>query len=229
MKYLRLVLVVAGLLGSALPSAFAKEVKVIANSSIKADSISAAELKSVFLEEKLSLGDGTHVEPVQEKDGAVHQAFLQQYLGKTADDLQTYYRTLVFTGKASMPKELGSDAEVVAYVARTRGAIGYVAAETNTEGVKTLTIMRPENGGGERKLLTRVEPEYPDTLRRLNISGTVRLNVTIAPKGNVEIVDVVGGNPILGEAAARAVKQWIYSSGHSRITIEVTIPFDSRK
>jgi TonB family protein len=104
-----------------------------------------------------------------------------------------------------------------------------VAAETNTEGVKTLTIMRPENGGGERKLLTRVEPEYPDTLRRLNISGTVRLNVTIAPKGNVEIVDVVGGNPILGEAAARAVKQWIYSSGHSRITIEVTIPFDSRK
>ncbi len=37
-----------------------------------------------------------------------------------------------------MPKELDSDAEVVAYVIRTRGAIGYVSAETSTEGVKTL-------------------------------------------------------------------------------------------
>jgi TonB family protein len=228
MKRLKGVLIAAGLLSSAFLSAFARDVKVIANASIKTDSISAAELKGIFLEEKISLGDGTHVEPVNEKDGAVHQGFLQQYLGKTAEDLQTYYRTLVFTGKASMPKELGSDAEVVAYVARTRGAIGYVGAETNTDGVKTLTIIRSESGG-ERKLLTRIEPNYPDTLKRLNIGGTVRLNVTIAPKGNVEKVEVLGGNPILGESAMRAVKQWIYSSSHSRTTLEVSIPFDSRQ
>jgi TonB family protein len=228
MKRLKGVLIAAGLLSSAFLSAFARDVKVIANASIKTDSISAAELKGIFLEEKISLGDGTHVEPVNEKDGSVHQGFLQQYLGKTAEDLQTYYRTLVFTGKASMPKELGSDAEVVAYVARTRGAIGYVGAETNTDGVKTLTIIRSESGG-ERKLLTRIEPNYPDTLKRLNIGGTVRLNVTIAPKGNVEKVEVLGGNPILGESAMRAVKQWIYSSSHSRTTLEVSIPFDSRQ
>jgi TonB family protein len=212
MKRLKGVLIAAGLLSSAFLSAFARDVKVIANASIKTDSISAAELKGIFLEEKISRGDGTHVEPVNE----------------TAEDLQTYYRTLVFTGKASMPKELGSDAEVVAYVARTRGAIGYVGAETNTDGVKTLTIIRSESGG-ERKLLTRIEPNYPDTLKRLNIGGTVRLNVTIAPKGNVEKVEVLGGNPILGESAMRAVKQWIYSSSHSRTTLEVSIPFDSRQ
>jgi hypothetical protein len=51
---------------------------------------------------------------VFEKGGATHEAFLKQYLGKTEAARSTYYRSLVFTGKAFMPKMLGSDAEVVA-------------------------------------------------------------------------------------------------------------------
>ena len=37
------------------------------------------------------------------KDGAAHEAFLKD-LGKTESGLSTYYRSLVFTGKGSMPK-----------------------------------------------------------------------------------------------------------------------------
>jgi TonB family protein len=207
---------------------FAGDVKIIANSSVKADVISAGELKSVFLEEKNSLADGTHVEPVLRKGGRVHEAFLREYMGRTDADLQTYYRALVFTGRGSMPKELGSDVEVVAYVAGRRGAIGYVSAETNAEGVKTLAIA-DAGSRAERKLLIRVDPEYPETLKRLNIGGTVRLQVTIAPKGNVENVQLLGGNPILGEAAVAAVKQWVYASGHSRATAEVSIRFDANR
>ena len=33
---------------------------------------------------------------VLEKDGPVHEAFLREYLGGTDDDLQNYYRALVF-------------------------------------------------------------------------------------------------------------------------------------
>ena len=51
----------------------AADVKVIANGSVKADMISANEVKSVFLEESNSLRDGTHVEPVLERDGPVHE------------------------------------------------------------------------------------------------------------------------------------------------------------
>ncbi len=201
------------------------EIKVIANGSVKADIISPNEVKSVFLEEYGSL-NGIHVEPVLEKDGPVHQAFLHEYLGGTDDDLQSYYRALVFSGRGSMPKQLDSDAEVVAYVARTKGAIGYVSSETAVEDVKTLTIIREGNGSqSQRRLITRVEPEYPDTLKRLNIGGTVRLQLTIAPKGNVVTVEVLGGNPILGEAAVAAVKQWVYSPSHSRTVAEVSIPF----
>jgi hypothetical protein len=76
--------------------------------------LSAAELKRLFLEEKISLADGTHIEPVLRKGGSVHEKFLREYLGKNAGDLQMYYQSLVFSGRASMPKEPGSDAEVVA-------------------------------------------------------------------------------------------------------------------
>src|ERR1700730_8756284 len=126
---------------SVSPTASADDIKLMANSSVKANTISAGEFKRVFLEESNSLGDGSHVEPVLEKDGAVHKAFLREYIDKTDDDLQTYYRALVFTGRGSMPKKLASDVEVVAYVAKTKGAIGYVSAQTSTEGLKTLTIV----------------------------------------------------------------------------------------
>jgi ABC-type phosphate transport system substrate-binding protein len=39
-----------------------------------------------------------------------------------------------------MPKTLGSEAEVAAFVAKTKGAIGYVGAGTPTPGTKTLEV-----------------------------------------------------------------------------------------
>jgi len=140
MKYPRLLVFVAGLIFLATVPAQAGDVKVIANSSVSASSVSADDLKGVFLEEKSSLSDGSHVAPVLQKGGAAHEEFVKKYLGKTDDALQTYYRSLVFTGKGSMPKALGSDDEVVAYVAKTKGAIGYVSAGANSAGVKALAV-----------------------------------------------------------------------------------------
>ena len=116
------------------------DLKVIANPSVNVSSVSADELKSIFLVTKTSLSSGGHVEPVLEKRGPTHEAFLKEYLGKTEAALNTYYRSLVFTGKAFMPKMLGSDAEVAAYVAKTKGAIGYVNASASTPGAKTIAV-----------------------------------------------------------------------------------------
>jgi ABC-type phosphate transport system substrate-binding protein len=118
----------------------AADIKLIANPSIGVSSVSTDEVKRMFLLEKSTLDDGTRVEPVVAKGGPTHDAFLKQYLSRTDSALQTYYRSLVFTGKASMPKTLGSEAEVVAYVAKTKGAIGYVSAAAVTAGVKTLDV-----------------------------------------------------------------------------------------
>ena len=235
MKHIKAFLVVAGwpgllgqiALGTTLlgASAFAGDVRVIANPSVKADSISARELKSLYLEEKNSL-NGTHVEPVIERRGPAHEAFLHDYLGQTDDELQKYYQALVFTGRGLMPKTVSSDAEVVAYVARTRGAIGYVGASASMEGVKTLAIA--DSSGGERQLVSRVEPAYPKDLQERSIGGIVRLKVVIAANGGVEHVDVLGGNPILGESAAAAVQKWKYAAAGSRTTMEISVPFDPK-
>ena len=121
-------------------TAWGADVKVIANPSIGASSVSSDELKGVFLATKSSLNDGSHVEPVLQKAGAVHEEFLKDYVGKTGSALETYYRSLVFTGKGSMPKTFSSDAEVAAYVEKTKGAIGYVAADSATGGAKVLEV-----------------------------------------------------------------------------------------
>jgi hypothetical protein len=117
----------------------ASAIKVIAHFSMTVSQVSPDELRGVFLETKISL-DGAHVEPVLLKSGDIHDAFVKRYTGKTAVGLANYYRSLVFTGKGAMPRMFASDAEVVAYVKNTRGAIGFVSAGANTEGVKVLDV-----------------------------------------------------------------------------------------
>lgn len=202
-------------------------VRIIANPSVKTDSISAEELKGVFLEERTSLSDGSRVEPVISKGGTTHEIFVKQYLGKTESDLQTYYQSLAFTGKGSVPKAVGSDTEIAAYVAKTRGAIGYVNSDANVEGVKTLMVLESSSGAG-RRLITRIEPVYPPALYANHIGGVVKIKITIAPNGGVEFAELLGGNPILGESAIAAVKKWTYAPG-PRTKIEISVPFDPQR
>jgi ABC-type phosphate transport system substrate-binding protein len=121
-------------------TAWPGDLKVIANSSIASESISAADLKGIFLGTKTTLSDGSHAEPVLVKSGSTHDAFLKEYLGKTDAALQTYYRSLVFTGKGSAPKALSGEADVISYVSKTKGAIGYVSAGASAPGTKTLSV-----------------------------------------------------------------------------------------
>jgi TonB family protein len=218
------ILAIAGFVVAATLHVDAGVVKVIANPSVKTDAISSSELRAIFLLQKRILKDRSAVEPVLQKSGDTHESFVEQYLNRDSEEIRIYYQGLVFTGKAAMPKQVTSDAEMVEYVARSKGAIGYVSGDTQTDGVKVLTIGL-EKPRQERTLVTRVEPDYPETLRDLHISGTVRLELTVSPKGTVESVVIAGGNPILAENAVKAVKQWIYSPAASRSTVQVTIPF----
>jgi ABC-type phosphate transport system substrate-binding protein len=113
---------------------------VVANPSVKANEISGEDLKRVFLGAKTSLADGSAVEPVLAAGGATHEAFLKTFLGKTDPALRNHFKSLVFTGKGSMPRTLASDGEIVSYVAKTKGAVGYVGAGTAAAGVKKLEV-----------------------------------------------------------------------------------------
>ncbi len=63
----------------------------------------------------------------------------------------------------------------------------------------------------ERQITHRVAPVYPDLARRVGITGMVRMVATITPAGAVKSVSVVGGNPVLIDAAIAALKAWKFA------------------
>lgn len=59
-----------------------------------------------------------------------------------------------------------------------------------------------------RRAKTKVPAVYPPLARRMNLTGTVKVEVIVAPNGSVKNATVVGGHPVLANAALDAVKKW---------------------
>jgi ABC-type phosphate transport system substrate-binding protein len=131
-----LILAVAGFCGVEARA----QVVVIANPGVKAAEVSRSDLRDVFNGVATSLKDGSHVSPALLKSGATSDAFLSAYIGKPDGAFRAGWRSLVFSGQASMPRTLESDAAMVEYVARTPGAVGYVSSGAPHEGVKVLQV-----------------------------------------------------------------------------------------
>jgi len=116
------------------------QVIVIANPSVKASEISKSDLKDVFTGGSSALKDGSHVVPILLKAGSTHEEFLQAYIGKSDPAYRAGWRSLVFSGQGSMPKNLDTDTAVVDFVAHNAGAIGYIGKDSPHPGVKVLTV-----------------------------------------------------------------------------------------
>lgn len=77
----------------------------------------------------------------------------------------------------------------------------------------------------KRKVKTRVAPTYPDLARRMNVSGKVKIEVTVAPDGHVRASRVIGGHPLLVQACQDAVKEWKFVPGPDETTQVVEFDF----
>ncbi len=60
----------------------------------------------------------------------------------------------------------------------------------------------------DRKIVTKVIPEYPNIARAMHIQGSVRIDVLIEPDGKVKSVDAKGGHPVLVQSAEDALRHW---------------------
>jgi TonB family protein len=60
----------------------------------------------------------------------------------------------------------------------------------------------------KRKLLEHPAPPYPALARGMALEGVVKVDALVAPDGSVKDVNVIGGHPVLAQAAAKAVRQW---------------------
>ena len=73
---------------------------------------------------------------------------------------------------------------------------------------------------GKRKVRTRVLPEYPALAKQMNVTGKVKIETTISADGRVINTRVVGGSPLLVNAALAALKQWHFEPA-PKDTVEV--------
>jgi TonB family protein len=81
---------------------------------------------------------------------------------------------------------------------------------------------------GKRKVRTKVAPEYPPLAKQMNVTGKVKIEATVAADGHVASTRVVGGSPLLVNAALNALKQWHFEPGPKETTEIVEFSFNGQ-
>ena len=77
-----------------------------------------------------------------------------------------------------------------------------------------------------RKLKSKIPPLYPELARRMNITGIVKVQITVDKAGAIKNTKLVGGHPILANAAMDAIRKWRYESAAEETTGVVEFHFD---
>jgi protein TonB len=80
-----------------------------------------------------------------------------------------------------------------------------------------------------RKVRTKVVPEYPQLARQMNVTGKVKIEATIAADGHVLDTKVVGGSPLLVNAAMDALKKWRFEPAPKDSTEVVEFTFNGQE
>jgi len=69
-------------------------------------------------------------------------AFSSMLLGKTVSNVKALWTMKLFSGKATPPKIVNSDAEVKSAVAGNKNAIGYIRASSLDDSVKSAVTLK---------------------------------------------------------------------------------------
>jgi TonB family protein len=77
----------------------------------------------------------------------------------------------------------------------------------------------------KRKVRTLGKPQYPELARKLNLSGVVKIEVTIGADGKVKRTHVVGGHPVLATEAERAALESEFEPGPKETTEVIEFKF----
>lgn len=129
-KTFNLILVVAAF--AAVPPVFA-EVVVVVNAAAAQASMTKEEIAQVFL------GKSNSMTPVDQPESApVRAEFYKKVTDKDLSQAKSVWSKLVFTGKATLPKEVPDSAAVKKAVAANPKAIGYIEKSAVDATVKVV-------------------------------------------------------------------------------------------
>lgn len=74
------------------------------------------------------------------------------------------------------------------------------------------------SGQEARRAVVQPTPAYPEMAKQFRLSGTVKVQVVIAPDGQIKETKVIGGHPLLAEAALNALKKWKFAPSNAETT-----------
>jgi len=113
---------------------------LIANNSVAETELSAGDVQKIFLGKTANWGDGSRVVLTMLKGGDVSAEFLKKRVKKSQKQFGTFWKKAVFSGTGEMPAAFDTEADLVMFISRTPGAVGYVDESTAHDEVKVISI-----------------------------------------------------------------------------------------
>jgi TonB family protein len=107
-----------------------------------------------------------------------------------------------------------------------RRASSLIAAATLLAALLTGTSKAQAPGHEERKVVSRVAPFCPEVAKRMKVGGVVKLEVVVRANGRVKSAKVLGGSPVLIQAATTAVEKWKFEVAPQETTELVQVVFE---
>ena len=131
-------LAAAGALSICCAGAFA-QVAVVVNPKNPLASMTADQVSGIFLGKSNTLPSGATAMPTDLPDSVpTREIFYPKVTGKSTAQVKAAWSRLVFSGKATPPKELASSADVKKFVASNPDAIGYIEKSAVDSSVKVV-------------------------------------------------------------------------------------------
>jgi TonB family protein len=94
-------------------------------------------------------------------------------------------------------------------------------------GVATVSLRAQSEDapGSKRRVKLLGKPAYPDLARKLNLAGTVKVEVVVGTDGKVKRTRILGGNPVFTVEAEKAAGQSEFDAGPKETTEVIEFKF----
>jgi ABC-type phosphate transport system substrate-binding protein len=136
-----LALLVRGAIALAQPTASAPPYRVIVNPRNSIASADRSFLADAFLKKTTRWRSGDVILPADlGADSPVRRKFTEDVLNRSVTAVRSYWQQMIFSGRDIPPPELDSDEEVVRYVVKHPGAVGYVSGSADVGAAKVVSV-----------------------------------------------------------------------------------------
>jgi ABC-type phosphate transport system substrate-binding protein len=114
---------------------------VIVEPSNEVTSVERKFLEDLFLKKITRWPNDSAVRPADlAPNSAVRRKFTEEVLKRSVEAVQGYWQQRIFAGRDVPPPEFDTDHDVVDYVLKHVGAVGYVSGAADLDGAKVLTV-----------------------------------------------------------------------------------------